>query len=61
MTKKEYMKPTLKVVELHQKHQILVGSVDQYGMKRSLQNEEVEKGWVKRNTGCVNWDDDWSE
>ena len=50
MTKKEYMKPTLKVVELRQKHQILVGSVDQYGMNRRLQgtsdpDDEVEYAW----------------
>ena len=43
MIKKEYMKPTLKVVELRQKHQILVGSVDQYGMNRRLQDEEVDE------------------
>ena len=50
MTKKAYMKPTLKVVELRQKHQILVGSVDQYGMNRQLQgtsdpDDEVEYAW----------------
>jgi hypothetical protein len=45
MIKKEYMKPTLKEVELRQKHQILVGSVDQYNMNRSLQDEEVDEGW----------------
>ena len=45
MIKKEYMKPTLKVVELRQMHQILVGSVDQYGMNKSLQDEEVDEGW----------------
>ena len=61
MTKKAYMKPTLKVVELRQKHQILVGSVDQYGMNKSLQDEEVDEGWVKRNNGSVDWNDDWSE
>ena len=50
MTKKAYMKPTLKVVELRQKHQILVGSVDQYGMNRQLQGtsdpeDEVDSAW----------------
>ncbi len=50
LPKQEYMKPTLKVVELRQKHQILVGSVDQYGMNRQLQgtsdpDDEVEYAW----------------
>ena len=48
MTKKAYMKPTLKVVELRQKHQILVGSVDTYGMNRNLQSnseDEVDSAW----------------
>ncbi|MCR4808973.1 MAG: hypothetical protein K5896_03840 [Prevotella sp.] len=50
MTKKAYMKPTLKVVELRQKHQILAGSVDEYGMNRQLQGfddpeDEVEWAW----------------
>ena len=45
MTKKEYMKPSVKVVELQQKCQILAGSIDSSGMNNSLQNEEVEEGW----------------
>lgn len=46
MTKKEYMKPSLKVVELQQKCQILAGSKDVYGMNRTLiEDEEVEEGF----------------
>ena len=45
MTKKEYMKPSVKVVELQQKCQILAGSIDSNGMNTSLQNEEVDEGW----------------
>ena len=45
MTKKEYMKPSMKVVELRQKHHILVGSLDSNGMNNSLQEEEVTEGW----------------
>ena len=45
MAKKEYMKPSVKVVELQNKCQILAGSADVYGMNRSLQEEEVEEGW----------------
>ena len=42
--KKAYMKPTMKVVALRQKHQILVGS-DNYSMNPELQEEEVEVAW----------------
>ena len=45
MTKKEYMKPSVKVVELQQKCQILAGSVNANGMNDELQNEEVTVGW----------------
>ena len=46
MTKQTYMKPSMKVVELHHKCQILAGSY-QYGMNDRLQDEEedVEEGW----------------
>ena len=43
MTKKEYMKPDMKVVKLRHRCQILGGSP--YGMKSSLQEEEVDEGW----------------
>ena len=48
MTKKEYMKPTMKTVELKQRTMILAGSVDAYGMNRNLQSDsedEVEVAW----------------
>ena len=46
MIKKEYMKPSMKVVELQQKCQILAGSLDSNGMNRSLiEDEEVTEGW----------------
>ena len=46
MTKKEYMKPTMQVVELQHKCQILAGTVNSYGMNNKLQTEEeVEEGW----------------
>ena len=45
MTKKEYQKPAMEVVDIDMKAQILAGSVDQYNMNRSLQDEEVDDGW----------------
>ena len=45
MTKKEYMKPMMKTVELKQRTMILAGSVDAYGMKKSLQDDEVDEAW----------------
>ena len=45
MIKKEYMKPTMQVVELQHKCQILAGSADAYGMNTGLQDEEVTAGW----------------
>lgn len=45
MTKKEYMKPSVKVVELQHKCQILAGSANVYGMNENLQEEEVDEGW----------------
>ena len=45
MIKKEYMKPSVKVVELQQKCQILAGSLDGNGVNNSLQGDEVEEGW----------------
>ena len=45
MTKKEYMKPTLTVVELKQQTMMLAGS-DNYGMDVNLQEEEVvDEAW----------------
>ena len=45
MTKKEYMKPTMRTVELKHRTMILAGSVDANGMKKSLQNDEVDEAW----------------
>ena len=50
MTKKEYMKPTMRTVELKHRTMILAGSLDQYGMNRQLQgtsdpDDEVDEGW----------------
>lgn len=45
MTKKEYMKPTMQVVELQHKCQILAGSLDAYNMNKDLQDDEVDAGW----------------
>ena len=46
MTKKEYMKPTMKTVELKQRTMILAGSADAYGMnKRLVTDDEVDEGW----------------
>ena len=45
MIKKEYMKPSLKVIELQHKCQILAGSVDANGMNNEIQDDEVTVGW----------------
>ena len=45
MTKKEYMKPAMKVVELQHKCQILAQSDYTQGMNNHLQDEEVDEGW----------------
>lgn len=43
--KKYYIKPSVKVVELQQKYQILAGSKDPYDMEKYLIEEEVESGF----------------
>ena len=43
MVKKEYLKPTMKVVKIQQQSQILAGS--SYGMKTELSGEEAEEAW----------------
>ena len=51
MTKKEYMKPTMRTVELKHRTMILAGSTDSYGMNRQLQGtsgdpeDEVDSAW----------------
>ena len=43
--KKQYMKPTMRVVELQQRTHILVGS-NNYGMNPDIvTDEEVDEGW----------------
>jgi hypothetical protein len=43
MSKKAYMKPTMKVVELKQRTMILAGSNEE--VNRNLQNDEVDNAW----------------
>lgn len=45
MSKKTYMKPDVKVILLRQRATILTGSMDENGMNRKLQNEEVNDAW----------------
>jgi hypothetical protein len=45
MKRKVYMEPSVKVVKLRQKHQLLAGSPDACGMNPELQEEEVDEGW----------------
>ena len=52
MIKKEYMKPTLKVVKIQQQRVICAS---QYGMNTKVQSEEVGSAWSRGNSG---WDDD---
>ena len=47
-SKKAYMKPTMRTVELKHRTMILAGSVDTYGMNRNLQGnseDEVDSAW----------------
>ena len=41
LPKQEYMKPSMKVIELQQKYQMLAGS----DINGDLQDEEVTEGW----------------
>ena len=69
MTKKEYMKPSVKVVELQQNCQILAGSPDACGMNPELQeDEEVDEDDIRNEAGCLIHDilysgvgEDWGE
>ena len=46
MTKKEYMKPAMQVIQLQSNTQLLAGSGQTYGMNKSLQTqEEVDDAW----------------
>ena len=45
MNKKAYMKPTLQAVELKERTTILAVSLNEYGMNKNLEEEEVNEGW----------------
>ena len=50
MTKKEYMKPAMRSVELRHRTRMLGGSDETYGMKKKLRgtsntDDEVEYAW----------------
>jgi len=48
MTKKAYMKPTMKTVILKHRSRLMAGSVDTNGMNRNLQSnseDEVDSAW----------------
>ena len=45
MIKKVYIIPTMKVVQLHHRTRLLVGSETQEGMNKKLQNETVDTAW----------------
>lgn len=46
MIKKEYMMPTMKVVQLHHRTRLLVGSEQtEEGLNKKLRNESVEEAW----------------
>ena len=45
-SKKAYMKPTMQTVELKHRTMILAGSVDTYGMNKTLiEDETVDEAW----------------
>ena len=45
MTKKVYNEPSMKVVKIRQKLQLLADSVQNYKLNTKLQEEEVVEGW----------------
>ena len=60
MTKKAYMKPAMQTVVLTQRTAILAGSLDEYGMNKSLiEDEEVIEGWARFSDEGDDFD--WSE
>ena len=56
MNKKEYMKPSMKVVELQHKCQLLVGSVE--GMNTKLQNEVVTTAFSRGQSASDEWEEE---
>ena len=55
MTKKAYMKPAMNVAMIQQQH-IVCGSLDDNKMNKSLQEEEVDEGWSRRQRNV--WDEE---
>ena len=48
MNKKEYMKPSVKVIALQHNCQLMAGSGDRYGINETLQTRDVDavdEGW----------------
>ena len=45
MIKKEYMKPTMKIVVLKYRTRLLTGSSVTQGVNSKLQSQEVEEAW----------------
>lgn len=46
MTKKDYMKPTMQIVQLKRRMKILAGSNNEYGMNKNLvDDEEATSAW----------------
>ena len=47
MIKKAYMKPDMKVVPMRHRESILMASesAESYGVKKNLQNAEVDNAW----------------
>ena len=43
MTKKDYMKPTMQIVQL--KRRMMVLQASNYGMDRNLHEDPVDEGW----------------
>jgi len=53
MTKKEYIKPMMNVVNIQQQHIICASD---NGVNTSLQNTQVNSGWSR--DGGSSWDDE---
>ena len=58
MTKKAYMKPVMNVAMIQQQH-IVCASLDDNKMNKSLQDEEVDEGWSRRQRNV--WDEEEDE
>ena len=58
MTKKAYMKPAMNVAMIQQQH-IVCASLDDNKMNKSLQDEEVNDAWSRRQRNV--WDEEEEE